>query len=150
MFGKKIEIISPKNIENGDFLTAYISKKVYSKSGDYVGRIYDMVVDDDKILGFMVKGKRRMFINKEYVSSNVEEIIMLSIEPVIDLIGKLVFDSEGRRLGKVTDVERDNSSNTFTSVIVGRGFLAKHFIIPKQDINVHKMNIILKKPYDKI
>ena len=72
---------------------------------------------------------------------------MLAIDPVVEFIGKHVFDSEGKNIGKVISLERKTSANTFASLVVRKNFYSKPINVPKEDINVFKENIILKRTY---
>ncbi|MGM5484758.1 MAG: PRC-barrel domain-containing protein [Nanobdellota archaeon] len=137
-----MKIITERKISTENSLNSYLGKKVFSKSGDHVGKVKDLVIRDYYVEGIIVKGKRYMFIDKKYFSSD-EEAIILSIEPVYNHLRKRVFDSDGKNLGRVIGVERKDNSNDFTNLILKKGYFSKSFKIPYKEINVLKKNIIL-------
>ena len=149
MFGKKLEIISRrlKNLQKTERFSSYIRKKVFSKSGELVGKVKDITTKKDNMIGLIVNGNKKVFIGKEFFDFDSKDVIMLSINPVTSLIGKHVFDAEGRRLGYVKGLERKNNANDFESLVVKKAFYLRALKIPKEDVVVSKKNIILKKAY---
>jgi sporulation protein YlmC with PRC-barrel domain len=149
MARKNAEIISTKvkNLDRlGDF-SSYMGRKVFSKSGHYVGKVYDIITQNKCMVGVLVRGKLKIFIDKEYFMSDTPKAIMLSIDPVTNLLGKQVFDAIGKRIGKVSALERRGNSNVFSSLIVKKRAYSKPFVVPKKDIDTFKDNVILKKEH---
>ena len=72
------------------------------------------------------------------------EKVMLTIDSVLLLKGKVVFDSQGKKVGKVVDVIRPTNSNNFTDIVVKEKLWSKPKKIPKEKLAVYKKNIILK------
>ena len=64
------------------------------------------------------------------------------------MIGKQVFDADGKKLGRVKSVQRKGNANDFESVVVKRHFFSRGIAVPKSDIDVSKKNIILKVIYE--
>lgn len=127
---------------------SYIGKKVIAKSGDKIGKVYNIRFSKNTVLGIVVRRRlSKFFIGIEFVKGVSDKSLMLSIDPVIMLAGKHVFDADGRRLGKVARIERKGSGNDFESIVVRKWFFMRGIIIPKKDIEVMKKNIILKKAY---
>ena len=149
MFEKKTDIISRsiKSIESVDLNSKYLGKKVYSKSGEYVGSVCDVAMRKGRFAGVLVKGNRNVLIEKELFESESEDTIMLKIEPVTNIIGKQVFDSLGKRIGKIVDLNRKSNANAYTELVVKKSFFRKAFNVPKEDVEVAKKNVILKKAY---
>jgi sporulation protein YlmC with PRC-barrel domain len=149
MFGSKTEIISKglKEIEKVERYSAYFGKEVYSKSGEFVGKVYDIGMQNQCFMGIFVKGKRKVLIEKSYIASDKDGVIMLNIEPVTNLIGKQVFDSGGKMIGKVVELERKTNSNNYEGIVVKKSFFRRSFSVPKKDIESAKQNIILNKSY---
>ncbi|MCB9359341.1 PRC-barrel domain-containing protein [Candidatus Woesearchaeota archaeon] len=148
---KNIQIISKKS-KNLDIMRrwkGYIGKKVFSNSGVYIGKVNDIFSQNYEMEGFLVKRRGKLFIDKDYVSSDTGEAIMLAVEPVTMIVGKQVFDADGRSLGKVLALERKTNANAFNSIIVKRGLFRKNLVVPKEDIQVCSDNIILNKVFDK-
>lgn len=145
------EILSTKiaNLDNQRHGRSYLGKKVYSKEGNIVGIVKDLFIGKDAMTGFFVLGRRKLFIDKEYMATESEKAIMLSIEPVLLAIGKKVFDSDGRKVGVVTGVERKSNSNNYVALFVKSNIFSKAFSIPKEDVEVFKENVILNRAYPK-
>jgi len=148
---KKTEIISTNldNLENQRYGKSYLGKKVYSKEGRLVGIVRDILIDKNSLSGLFIIGKRKLFVDKEYIASESEKAIMLTIEPVLSIVGKKVFDSDGRKIGVVMSIDRKSKSNSFVSLMVKAHIFSKPFTIPKEDIEVCKENIILNRAYPK-
>jgi len=58
-----------------------------------------------------------------------------------------VFDADGKKLGKVVDVVRKDETNSMEALMVRKNFYSRQVRVPKNDIEVSKKNIILKKVY---
>ena len=137
---KKIEIISDqfKNDNELELLNSYIGKQVYSKSGE---------THNDKIKGIIVGGKKDFFIDKEKFKLNKHEVIILKLDPIFALIGKKVYDSEGKELGTVQDLKRNNLKNEFVSMNISKNLLKKNIDVKKTEIESCGESIILNKAY---
>lgn len=148
MFSRKIEVISSKTkkLEHTNSFSSYIGKKAYSKSGELIGKVDDVIMKDDVMKGILIKNKK-VFIGKEFFKYYTKEAIMLKIEPVTNLIGKQVFDSKGKRVGKVMEVIRKGTGNVYSELRVKKNIYSWSKHIPKKDIAVAKKSIILKKPW---
>ena len=147
--GENIEIISKKvkTLEKANRFARYMNSKVYSKSGEYIGKVYDVVFDKVRILGVLVSGKKRIFIDKQFIGKISEDAIVLNIEPVTSMIGKQVYDAEGKKIGTVSGLQRKSNANTFSDILVKRAIYRRAFSIDKKEIGVAKKNIILKRAY---
>lgn len=152
MAGKKrIVAISAKSRDTSrmNYFRSHIGKKIITKSGDTFGRVFDIAFSGNTVTGIIV-GRRlsKLFVGKEFVSSISSGSIMLSIDPVVMLVGKQVFDADGKKIGKVVKLVRKGSSNSFSAIIVKRKIYSKGIKVPASDIEVSKKNIILKKKYE--
>ncbi|MBW2982697.1 PRC-barrel domain-containing protein [Candidatus Woesearchaeota archaeon] len=144
-------IISPgfKQVDKAKTARDYLGKKVYSTSGDRVGRVKDVVYSQDRIAGLIVRGRKMLFVHKDYVQPEIVDAIILTIDPVNMLKGKLVFDSDGRKIGKVKDIERSTTANDCDNLVVKKHLFAKPRKVSYDDVSVSKRNIILSKAYGK-
>ena len=144
---QKIKIFSPRkeDIDKLGSIKHNLGKKVVSKSGEPLGKTKDVLFDQKGIKGIIV-GKifSKFYIDSTFFKS-AEDKIILSIDPIISLIGKEVFDSDGKKLGKVVDVLRKDHKNDLKAILIKRKFYSKKKEIPKIDISVSKKNIILKE-----
>lgn len=149
MFRKEISIISQniKTLKETNKLSSYIGKRVYSKSGEYVGKLKEFVTYNNEFAGMLVYGKNDLFVDKEFFSLNSEDSIVLLIDPITILLGKKVFDADGRDLGKVVGVDRNSNLNNFKYLEIRKGSFAKPVKVSKVEISVMKKNIILKTSY---
>ena len=148
---KKMTAISrgTKDPNKMDNLRSYLGRKVRSKSGESLGGIYDILFMGDKVEGYVVaKRMSKLFVGKEFFSSFSKKTAMLSIDPVILLIGKQVFDADGKKLGKVVRVERKSNSNEFDALVVRKNFFSRGIEVQKKDIDISKKNVILKVIYE--
>jgi sporulation protein YlmC with PRC-barrel domain len=148
---RQLEFISTKvrNLEGTKNSHTYLGKKVFSKSGNYVGKVREIMFRDDALSGLIVSGKARVFVDREYIASDSGTAVMLGIDPVILMLGKQVFDSEGRKLGKVTGLDRKSTANTFSAIMVKRNIFTKPFMVANGDISVTKTNIITKTAFER-
>ena len=149
---KKKMISVSKNVKNplqSESFRAYIGRKVISKSGEKIGKIHNVRFEGHTVSGFVIsKIFSKFFVGFEYIGEVSDESIVLSIDPVTELVGKHVFDADGRNLGKVSRLNRDDSKNDFESLIVKKRIYSKGILIPKKEIDVMKKNIILKTVYE--
>ncbi len=132
-----------------DSFSSWIGKKVISKSGDIIGKVQDFRFSKNTIEGIVVmRNISRLFIGHEFISGVSDEAVVLSIDPVTMLVGKKVFDADGKEMGKVARLVRKGSSNSFEAVIVKKNIYSKGMKFPKADVEVSKKSIILKKSYE--
>ena len=146
---KKVEIISSefKNTLELEELTSYVGKEVFSKSGEPIGSVKEIVVHKDKIKGVIISSKKDFYVDKEQFSLNEHEVIILKIDPIFALIGKKVYDSQGKEMGTVQDLKRKNNLNDFSELIVSKSLLYKNLKIPKKEIETTGESIVLNKKY---
>lgn len=135
-------------LDNKKRLKSILGKKVYSKRGEIVGTVVDVLTNNSRYVGILVNSKRKIFIDKDYIQNDAEDSVILSIEPVTQLIGKEVIDCEGKRLGKVIDVSRPSHKNDYAALIVKKSIISGKKSIPKREVAVAQKNIILNTAYD--
>lgn len=144
---KTITYLSKKlsDIETATLLRKdYYNKKVYSTSGDYVGRVKDVVLKNNQLAGIIVKGKRKLYIDHDYCTPGTVDSILLNIDPVTMLKGKTVFDAHGKKIGKVHSIKREGIKNDCTALLVKKNIITKPQEIPYNEVDISKKNIILK------
>mgnify|MGYP006293988337 CR=1 FL=1 len=150
MLSKRLRIISRKlrNLKGTQKTSNILNKKVLSKSGEYVGRVKDIILKKDVFQGIFVLGKNKIIVGREFIASISKDHIMLKIEPVTNMLGKTVFDSRGKRIGKIKDVTRKSHTNNYHEIRVKNSMFKRSFLIPKKEIATAKKSIILKNPYE--
>jgi sporulation protein YlmC with PRC-barrel domain len=150
MLLKKTRLISRKlqKLEGVKRASNYFDKSVLSKSGEYVGKVKDVIFKKETYTGLLVKGKRRLFIGKEFISSDTKDHIILNMEPVTNIIGKKVYDSTGKKIGYVKNIVRKSKTNAYSEILVKKAVYRRAFSIPKKEVEIAKKSIILKNPYE--
>jgi len=151
MARKKLRAISSNetDISKFDSFRSWVGKKVISKSGDIIGKVQDFRFKKNMVAGIIVmKRFSRIFIGNEFINGVSEDAIVLSIDPVTMLVGKKVFDVDGKEIGSVARLIRKGNANTFEGVVVKKRFYSKGIKIPKKDVDISKKSIILKKSYE--
>ena len=126
-----------------------LGKKVIAKNGEVVGKVKDVAIENYDIKGvFCCKWFDRVYIDKSNFETFSAEAIILKINPVTLLKGKIVFDSAGRRVGTVKHVNRDDTSNSIKSLTVRTKIYKPKLEIKPSQISIMKKNIILKTEYE--
>ncbi len=144
----KAILATKKDISKMEGFRSYLGKTVISKSGDKVGKVYDLAFSKSSMEGVIVARKlSKFFIDKKFLNAVSDKTVMLSINPVVMLLGKHVFDADGKKLGKVSGLVRKGSTNNFDALVVKKNIYSKQFKVPKVHIKVSKKNIILNKVY---
>lgn len=143
---KRISILSNKveTLNGHQSLNSLVGKKVYSKSGDHIGKVKDVLYLNTQISGITVwMGLRKLFIDREFFGDSPDDVLFLTIDPIFLLMGKQVFDVNGRLLGKVSAIKRNSTKNLFNSLIVKKNIISKPLEVKHSDIQTMKVNIIL-------
>jgi sporulation protein YlmC with PRC-barrel domain len=128
-----------------------IGRKVLTKDGKKIGKIRSVHVHPKNLTieGIVIDPgifDAYQFIGAGYIDSITEEGIVLSIHPVTEYVGLKVFDSTGKEIGKVKEVNRSKQTNTLLSILVDRS--GKEDAIIRADyIATAGKNIVLKEPY---
>lgn len=105
------------------------------KTLDFVG------ISIDK--GFLKKG---ITIGRNYIDEIKEHAVFLKIRVSYEVKGKIVFDSEGKIVGKVSSLELYESMNKIVNLIVKKSnlfFPGKEIIIPSRYIKNIGDNVML-------
>lgn len=140
-----VEIISNniQDLEGFNDANTFMDKKVVSKSGAKIGSVSNIIISNYAIKA--IKIGKRVVIDKEFISEISDAAVMLSIDPITELVGKRVFDSEGRILGKVIKLVRNNNRNDYSELLIRKSIFRKPLVVPGSYVDVSERNIILKK-----
>jgi len=136
-----MEVISTTHVTKYFKLKDVVGKKVISASGQVVGTVKDIAYDMNRVIGLMVGD---VLIGKEYIDTMNADSVILKVNPVTSLIGKLVFDKDGKKLGKVIKTNRATTANDFTDVMVKKNTFTRAVKITKAEMEVVGKNIILR------
>ncbi len=148
LFKRKMNEIAEgkKDVSEMDSFRSYIGRKVIAKSGDNAGKIYDVLFKGREVCGIVVSRRAsKLFIARSFIADVSEKAVMLGITPVFMMLGKKVFDMDGKNLGRVVGVSRKGKSNAFDSIEVKKRFWSKKESIPKSEIDVAKKGVILNR-----
>lgn len=145
---KELVYIASKQYTELDSVSAMLGRKVYGSSGTYAGKVQDILLNNNRAVAMLIKrGFTKCIISTEFISAESTKTLMLTIDPVILHIGKVVYDKEGRKLGKVVDIIK-KGENSIKEIIVRQNIFRKQLVIPGSEIAVSKANIILKRAYE--
>ena len=140
--------ITKKQYTELDSVSAMLGRKVYGTSGTYVGKVKDILLNNGRAVAMLIKkGFTKCIISTEFISAESTKTLMLTIEPIVLHLGKVVYDKEGRKLGKVVDIIK-RGENSIKEIVVRRSIFTKSLVIQGNEIAVSKANIILKQAYE--
>ena len=138
--GKEYEPDLEKNIKS------VLGKRVLAANNEHTGRVKDVICSTNKIEGIIVDGKSfTVFIDFGHIRDLYSKSVFLKIDPIVRYLGMTVFDEEGKRLGKVVELEQEQNTNELKNIIIRKGILSKKQSISVKRIDTDKKNIILKK-----
>ncbi len=130
-----------------------IGKRVLAKSGAVQGRVKEIRLNDktSNFEGVLVKRrfKSTQYFCKTYIERVTAKAILLSIEPVSQYLKRTVISADGKRIGTVKSIARNDNTNNIRSIIVSIGWTRTTSILAK-DIKLLGNSIILKKAYAEI
>lgn len=127
-------------------------KKVLTVDGKAIGKIKSIHIHptDLSVEGILVDpGMFEMdhYIDSTYIKSLSEDGAVLKIHPVTKVVGLTVFDSLGKKIGKVTEVKRSKMSNKIISIGVEGEGSDKECLITSDYIAAIGTSVMLKEPY---
>ncbi|MGM5488371.1 MAG: PRC-barrel domain-containing protein [Nanobdellota archaeon] len=137
---------SPQNLEQEFSLKRLKGKHVLSHSGEIIGKVKDIFIKDYAVIGILItkRGRPDLFIEKLHFESFREDAVVLKIDPVPRMVGLSVLDCNGRKIGKVSRVERPDTKNAFTAICVKKNIFTKEIRFESSDVKTISQNIILK------
>lgn len=138
-FGKKLE----------GFITSddILGKDVIDSMGETLGVVEKVFIGGKELdfAGIAVdKGlfSQGLCIGKAYIDRVTEYAVILNTSILFELKGKLVFDSEGKKLGSVKQVITVESKNALESLEIKTG-VGSSIIVPARFVFSIEENIIL-------
>jgi len=140
-----IQIISKKGIKQNFQLSSIVGKQVIAENGEVVGKVKDIAFSANKVVGVYM-GRAlgsSVLIDQDHIREFNADSVILKINPVTALIGKLVFDKDGKKLGKITQLVRTDHKNDFTDILVKKNPVSGAIKIPKKNLSVISKNVIL-------
>ena len=139
-FGKTIDI---KRIQG---------KKVLTSDGKQIGKIKSIHIHPGKLSVEGIIVDPGMFevdhyIDSTYIKSLSNEGAVLNMNPATEIVGLTVFDSLGKKIGKIEEVNRSKLSNKIISIRVEGSGIDKECKISADYIAAIGTNVMLKEPY---
>ncbi len=128
-----------KEFNSGLKMQSLLGKKVRDSSGKEVGSITEIRLDPETLNLDGIEMDRGFFgtytfIGRKYIATLSEEGAVLNMSPVADYKGLKVFDSNGKEVGTVKEVQTDGSTNNMSAIVVGTGILNNDLVFPKSDV----------------
>jgi sporulation protein YlmC with PRC-barrel domain len=121
---------------------------VFAKNGEKIGFLDAIFIDPEEFCIKAIKVNKGLLKYDHYIGSNyIEKLgpdgIILNILPLEDLIGKKVYDSRGKDVGKVVDTKKVKGTNKLISLIVSPGIGKDNLFILAEDIKTVGESILL-------
>jgi len=143
---------SERALEKTVNLKKLIGKRVLSKGGKIVGKIFEIRINPNNLglEGILVKGNvigKIMYIGKSYFSSLSHEAVILNIEVSVLIKDKQVIDSKGKKIGRVKEVLRKGTRNDLKGLFV-KSLFSKKFFIPASAIGHVGKSVVLRSNYN--
>jgi len=128
-----------------------LGKDVIDFDGTIVGVVEKVLIDPKSLdfvgisidKGFLKKG---LTIGRSYIDEIKEHAVFLKIRVSYEFKGKIVFDSEGRVVGRVSSLELYDNMNGIVSLVVRKGnliFQGKEILIPAKYVKNIGENVML-------
>lgn len=127
-----------------------LGSRVISKSGVVVGNVKEVRIHPHhlKIEGVVVRRGpyNSIYLGRNYIDRVSDKAVILSIDPVLLLVGKPVLTSQGKKIGTVKRVIRKHHTNELESINVS-SFWKKEVIIPSRYIKIIHHALLLSPHY---
>ena len=144
---KAVEQITDKPVvlESEFSLSNLKGKKVISHSGDVVGKVKDIIIYNYGITGILISKYMRpdLYVDRKFFDSFRQDAVVLKIDPITSIVGLDVLDCNGRRVGKVSRIERADMTNVLVSFHVKRRIHQKDITLKASDIQAISQHVIL-------
>jgi len=145
----KQKSISGKNLDKTITSEDILGKEVFDVDGTNIGVVEKVLIHPKNLefvgisidKGFLRKG---LTIGKKYLWRITPHAVILNIRVAFEIKGKMVFDNEGRRVGKVKSIELEGGKNILASISVKPGMIGAEINIPARDIKEVGEGVMLK------
>ncbi len=113
---------------SGIKMQSLLGKKVRDSAGKDVGSVTEIRLDPATLNLDGIEMDRGIFgtytfIGRKYIESLTAEGAVLNMSPVMDYKGLKVFDSNGKEVGTVKEVQTEGATNNISAIVVGTGIL---------------------------
>jgi sporulation protein YlmC with PRC-barrel domain len=141
-----------KPLEKTVEISKVLGKNVISRDGKRLGTIQSVHIHPTSLMVEGIRVRRGLlrtddYIGRDYIQSLTHSGAVLKIVPVKDVMGLVVYDANGRRIGKVKSITRSKKTNFIVSITVERGFMKEDAQFSGKDIREVGKGIILRAPF---
>ena len=128
-----------------------LGKKVLTKDGKNIGKIRTIRIHpkDLTIEGIEVDTgifKIDQYFGKNYIKTITEQGAILKITPVDDIVGHIVYDSTGKRVGEIKSIKRSKKTNRLLSITIYSDIYKGEITVDADYIASCGVSCILKEP----
>jgi sporulation protein YlmC with PRC-barrel domain len=128
-----------KQHNSGVKMQSLLGKKVRDSNGKDIGAVTEIRLDPQTLNLDGIEVDRGFFgtytfIGRKYITALSEEGAVLNMSPVADYKGLKVFDSNGKEVGTVKEVQTEGSTNNLSAIVVGTGILKDDVVFSKSDV----------------
>ncbi len=146
--------ISGKKISDAITSEDILGKEVIDAEGGFIGVAEKVLIDPESMdfVGISVdKGlvKSGLTVGRDYIDKITDYAIFLKIRVVYDIKGMLVFDRDGKKVGKVSSVDLCGNQNKIKNIYVkvySFLFFGKEIVVPMDLIGAIGDNVLLNVP----
>lgn len=128
-----------------------LGQKVLTHDGKKIGKIKSIHIHPKELTVEGIKVDPGMFepdhyIDNNYISSLTGMGAVLKVMPVTEYIGLTVYDSLGKKIGKVKDIRRSKLTNKLISIDVDAEGSKEDLVITADYISAIGESVMLKEP----
>ncbi|MEK6893965.1 MAG: PRC-barrel domain-containing protein [Nanoarchaeota archaeon] len=106
-----------------------LGKEVIDFDGTFIGVVEKVLIDPSELdfvgisidKGFLRKG---LTIGRNYINNITDHAVFLKIRVSYEVKGKIVFDKEGKVIGRVSSIELYENKNQIVNLIVRPSFFS--------------------------
>lgn len=132
-----------------DLITLY-GLPVLTNKGTKAGRVKQVRLDKDGNFQGILVGRglfrKPLYVGKGYIKRLERQAVLLDTHPVELYTGLPVITSDGKKFGKVIDVQRKDTKNNMSAFIIRRWF--RKITIEKGDVKDIRASVMLEKDYE--
>lgn len=130
-------------------------KKVTDRAGKELGLIDSIFIDPQTLCIESIEVKKgflssNYILGKDFIGALDNEGASLNVVLFGEFLGKEVFDSVGRKIGRVKNIKQMNQANEIFSLIVSPGTAIPDIVIEEEKISRLGKNIVLRVPLEKL
>lgn len=128
-----------------------LGQKVLTQDGKSIGKVKAIHIHPSELRIEGIKIDTGMFepdhyIDKNYINSLTEHGAVLKITPVTEFVGLKVYDSIGRYVGKVKEINRSKLTNKLISIKVDAEDSKEETVITSDYIAAIGDSVMLNEP----